>query len=342
MSRMATRGEVALPIRLAISLLVLLALVASITLVVWSATSVSGTRLTAVFTRSGQGLDPNSPVKVRGITVGGISSVTLNQQGRSVVSIYVDPGVRVPETVTATIEPSSVFGPKFVNLVPGDGETRGPYLLSGAVITRTLAPIDLSDSLSSAYEGLRVIDPQDVTTIVHTLGRGLDGKGPQLKEIVENSGKVFEVAHRRRAEFRRFIGDIGDLSTALGDKGDELVAISADTNAIMPDLLERADKARALLKEFDDVSHLFAHGLREHRRDLKSTVNSGESVASLFYSQLGLTGDGVRGLNRLLAVLNDLASGPGPNGKAQIKMETFISTDPCQLFLGACGPTNGG
>ncbi|MGW0588756.1 MCE family protein [Streptosporangium sp. NPDC002607] len=339
---MAARGEVALPIRLAISIVVLLVLAVSVAAVVRGASEVSGTRLTAVFTRSGQGLDPNSPVKIRGITVGGVGSVTLDRQGRAVVAIYVDPGVRVPQSVTATIEPSSVFGPKFVNLVPGSGETSGPYLLSGAVITRTEAPSDLSDSLTDAYEGLKAIDPQDVTTIVHTLGRGLDGKGPQLRAIIGDAGRVIKVAHRHRADFQRFIGDAGDLSAALADKGDELVAISADANVITPDLLKRADKVRALLKELDDVSHLTAHGLRKHRRDLKAAVNSGERVASLLYAQLGIAGDGVRGLNRMLAVLNDLASGQGPNGTAQIKMETFISTDVCELFVGACGSTKGG
>ncbi|MFF5204430.1 MlaD family protein [Streptosporangium sp. NPDC000396] len=334
-------GEVSLPVRLAISLGVVLILVLALVLVIRGAASASGTRLTAAFTRAGQGLDPNSPVKIRGITVGEVSSVTLNGKGRALVAIRVEPGVKVPETVTASIEPTSVFGPKFVNLILGSGEAGGPYLGDGALITRAEAPKDLSDSLSDAYEGLGAVDPNDITTIVHTLGRGLDGKGPQLREIVDSTGKIIEVAHRRRGEFRRFIGDAGALSTSLADKGDELVAISADVNVITPGLLKRADKVRALLREFDEISHLTAHGLRRHRGDLKAAVNSGERAAALLYAQLGVAGDGVRGLNRLLAVLNDLVTGKGPNGANQIKMEAFVATDICELFVGACGPTNG-
>ncbi|GAA3445913.1 MCE family protein [Planomonospora venezuelensis] len=337
----ATRGETPLPVRLAISVVVIVAVVATLVVVVQSTANRSGMRLTAAFTRAGQGLDPNSPVKIRGITIGGVSAVTLDGGGRAVVTMHVDPGVRVPETVTAAIEPTSVFGPKFVNLILGAGETGGPYLGDGAVITRTQAPVDLSDSLADAYEGLGAVDPKDITAIVHTLGRGLDGKGPQLREIVDGAGEVVGVAHRRRDEFRRFIGDAAALSGSLSDKGDEITGISADVNVLTPGLLERADKIRALLREFDELSSLTAYGLRKHRGDLKAAVNAGERAAALIYAQLGLAGDGVRGLNQVLVALNDLAAGQGPGGANQLKMAAFVATDVCELFVGACGSTNG-
>ena len=48
------------------------------------------------------------------------------------------------------------------------------------------------------------------------------------------------------------------------------MSISADLNVITPDLLERADKVRVLLDEVTSVSDLAAHGLREHRQDLRA------------------------------------------------------------------------
>ncbi|GIH95045.1 MCE family protein [Planobispora siamensis] len=336
------RGEVPLPVRLTISVVVIVVTVLTLVVIVRSTANHAGVMLSAVFTRAGQGLDTNSPVKIRGITVGGVSSVTLDARGRAVVTMHVEPGIKVPETVTAAIEPTSVFGPKFVDLVLGAGETTGPYLGAGAVITRTRAPVDLSDSLADAYEGLGAVDPADVTTIVHTLGRGLDGKGPRIGEIIDSSGKVVGVAHRHREDFQRFIGDAAALSESLSDKGDEVVGIASDVNVLTPGLLERADKIRALMREFDELSSLSAYGLRTHRDDLRAAVNAGERAAALIYAQLGLAGDGVRGLNQILNVLNDLVSARGPGGANQLKMEAFVATDVCELFIGACGSSNGG
>jgi phospholipid/cholesterol/gamma-HCH transport system substrate-binding protein len=335
------RRDLSLPVRVGIALVMVAAIAATLLYVVRSYGSVSGTPYSAVFGRSGQGLDASSAVKIRGVTVGGISSVTLNAKGRAVVTLHLDPGVKVPGTTTASIEPVSVFGPKFVNLILGAGEGRGPYLPAGAMIAKTQDPTDLSNSLGDAYGALSAVDPGEVTTIVHTLGRGLDGKGQELRGIVDNGGKVVDVAYRHRADAQRFLGDTAALADSLGGSGGQITGIAQDVNVITPDLLARADKVRALLAEMSTISGLAAHGLRKHREDLRAAVTSGERAASVIYAQLGLAGNGVRGLTTLLGVLNKLITAKGPGGYNQLNVEAFVATDLCELFVGACGATNG-
>ncbi|YCK40301.1 MlaD family protein [Actinomadura sp. ATCC 39365] len=261
-----SRFELPLAVRLGIALGVVLALAAATFLVVRGATEARGTRIEAVFGRAGQGMDTNSKVKIRGITVGDVTDVTLDARGRAVVTMHLQPGVKVPRTTVAAVEPLSVFGPKMIDLRPGAGETTGPYLDSGSVITDTKEPLDLSDTLGDAYRGLDAVDPRDVTVIVHTLAKGLDGEGRNLRELIGDAGTVVGVAHRQRERARRFLHDAAALGTALSDKGDELVSIASDADVITPDLLRRADKVRALLQEITSVSGLAAHGLRAHRR----------------------------------------------------------------------------
>lgn len=335
------RKELSLPFRLGVALAMLALLAAATFFVVRSAAEVSGTRVDAVFGRAGQGMDTNSPVKIRGITVGDVTNVSLNAKGQAVVTMHLQPGVRVPRSVVASIEPTSVFGPKYVNLKLGAGETAGPFLTGGAIITKTEDPLDLSDTLGDAYRGLDAVDPRDVTVIVHTLAKGLEGKGKDLRELIDDAGTVVGVAHKHRGNAQRFLRDTAALTGALADKGDEIVAISEDVNTITPDLLERADKVRAMLKEITDISELTAHGLAKHRQNLRAGVHSGERVAALIYAQLGLAGDGVRGVTKLVNLLNELIEAPGPNGSRQIQVEAFVSTDICELIVGSCGPTDG-
>ncbi|MFC4007425.1 MlaD family protein [Nonomuraea purpurea] len=336
-----SRFELSLAARVGIAFAVLVVLAAATVFVVRTANEIRGTRIDAVFGRAGQGMDTNSPVKIRGITVGEVTRVSLDAKGRAVVTMHIDPGVRVPRTATAAVEPASVFGPKFVNLRLGSGETTGPYLSGGAVITDTEDPLDLSDTLGDAYRGLDAVDPREVTVIVHTLAKGLDGKGERLRELIGDAGTVVGVAHRQRERARQFLRDAALLGTALSDKGDELISISSDVNVITPDLLRRADKVRALLQEITSISGQVAHGLAKHRENLRAGVHSGERVAALIYAQLGLAGDGVRGLNRLVDLLNELIEAPGPGGTRQLQVEAFVATDICELIVGACGPTDG-
>ncbi|HUR06049.1 MAG TPA: MlaD family protein, partial [Nonomuraea sp.] len=184
------RDEFSLPVRAGIALALILVLAATTILIVRTASEISGTRIDAVFARAGQGLDTQSPVKIRGITVGDVTKVSLDAKGKAVVSMAIQPGVRLPGTTVAAVEPSSVFGPKFVDLKLGTGETTGPYLASGAVITTTEEPLDLSDTLGAAYRGLNAVDPGEVTVIVHTLAQGLDGEGTRLRELIDDAGTV--------------------------------------------------------------------------------------------------------------------------------------------------------
>ncbi|MEV0619841.1 MlaD family protein [Nonomuraea sp. NPDC050404] len=333
------RAQLPLAARLGIALAVLAVFAASALYAVRSATHVPGTRLDAVFGRAGQGLDAGSPVKIRGVTVGEVTRLSLDPRGKAVVTMHVN--VRVPATTVASVEPASVFGPKYVGLEPGRGESTGPYLAAGAVITDTRDPLDLSDTLGDAYRGLDAVDPREVTVIVHTLAKGLEGQGTNLRELIDDAGTVVGVAHRHRARARQFLHDAALLSTALSDKGDELVGISSDVNVITPGLLARADKVRVLLQEITSVSGQVSHGLARHRDNLRAGVHSGERVAALIYAQLGLAGDGVRGLNTLIDLLNELIEAPGPNGARQLQVEAFIATDICELIVGACGPTDG-
>ncbi|GAA3559342.1 hypothetical protein GCM10022419_044900 [Nonomuraea rosea] len=335
------RFELSLAARMGIALAVLAVLAAATLYVVRAATELRGTRIDAVFARAGQGLDTNSPVKIRGITVGDVTNVSLDAKGKAVVTMHVEPGVKVPQSTVASVEPTSVFGPKYVNLKLGSGETTGPYLTAGAVITATEDPLDLSDTLGDAYRGLNAVDPREVTVIVHTLAKGLDGEGEHLRELIGDAGTVVGVAHRQRGRARQFLGDAALLGTALSDKGDDLVSISSDVNVITPGLLARADKVRALLQEVTSVSGQVGHGLSAHRQDLRAGVHSGERVAALLYAQLGLAGDGVRGLNRLVDLLNELIEAQGPGNSRQLQVEAFVATDICELIVGACGPTDG-
>ncbi|MFD0683191.1 MlaD family protein [Actinomadura fibrosa] len=304
-----------------------------------------GTTLTAEFGRAGQGLGPGTQVKVRGVTVGSVEHVTLTGQGKARLSLKLDPGTRVPDTASASIEPASAFGPKFVVLVPGAHAETGPYLASGARIARTSDPRDLSDLLADADSRLAAADPQEVYTIVHTIAQGLDGQGGKLRATIDQSGVLLNVAYDNRANARRFISDGATLSGSLADKGDEAVAITGDLNT----LIDAAAGGRGRLAGFadgiSDVSALVAHGFDKRGGQLREAFRSSERTAAIIYAQLGLVGDAVRTGNKLLPLYARLTSLPGPDGKNYLRSQGYLPTSPCALVLGLCGPygdVNGG
>jgi len=143
-----------------------------------------GYELTASFEGAGQNLDDESVIKLRGVDVGRVESIDLGDDHRAVVRMHIDPDVEVPETTVAVIRPISIFGPKFIDLVPGRGEGEGPFLADGDEIERTRSSLELGDILG---EELGVgqtqparLGPADGETFVGEIDAGETGrrKGP--------------------------------------------------------------------------------------------------------------------------------------------------------------------
>ena len=65
-----------------------------------SATSTAATSSPPASRAPGQDLDSESVVKVRGVNVGAVESITLDDQGRALVRLTIEPDVEVPETAT--------------------------------------------------------------------------------------------------------------------------------------------------------------------------------------------------------------------------------------------------
>ncbi|MEV4676383.1 MlaD family protein [Actinomadura sp. NPDC049382] len=334
--------EIPLPRRLLISAVTLAVLAGLLYVLVARPGRDPGTVLTAEFGRAGQGLGAGAPVKIRGVTVGSVADVALTGGGRARVALRLDAGTRVPDTVTASIEPASAFGPKFVALVPGAHAGTGPYLASGARIARTSDPRDLSDLLARADAGLGAVDAEEVGTIVHTVATGLHGQGARLRQTIDQTGILLDVAYKNRADARRFVGDAADLSGALSDKGDELVGISADANALIGTAARGRGRLAGFADGLSDVSLLAAHGFDKRGGQLGQAFRSSERTARIIYAQLGLVGDAVRTGNKLLPLYGELTDLKGTGGKNYIRTQGYLPTDPCELVLGLCGPYGGG
>ncbi|GGU91128.1 hypothetical protein GCM10010182_02420 [Actinomadura cremea] len=303
-----------------------------------------GLRLTAVFGQAGQGLGDGAPVKVRGVTVGSVERTELTGAGRARLTLRLDPGVRVPATASASIEPASAFGPKFVELTPGAGEHGGPFLASGAAIDRTSDPQDLSNLLAQADATLGAVDPTEVATIVDALAQGLDGQGVRLRETIDQVSVLTDVAHRRRAEARRFLTDAAGLTGTLAASGAgaDLVAAGGDAGTLIE---ETAAGGTGRLGDFADeisgLSGFVSHGFGKRGGQLGEAFRSGERAAAVIYAQLGLAGNAVRTGNGLLPLYGELTSLAGPEGKNYIRTQGLLPTDPCRLIVGVCAPQGG-
>jgi phospholipid/cholesterol/gamma-HCH transport system substrate-binding protein len=299
-----------------------------------------GTRLTADFDGASQGLTTSSPIKVRGVQVGQVEAIDLLSNGRARLTLRVNEGVQVPRTARASLEPESVFGPKFINLIPGAGETAGPYFPDRAHIAATSGSEDLDNMLSSADRMLKAIDPRDVAIIVGTLAQGLGGQGPQLRELLDDADTIVAVGHRNRQRAVRFTADLAQLAQVRGI-GDSVAGLAGDTNAIVGTAASGQDRLRRLTGETARLSGTLAGGLDRHGGQLGTGARSAERAAAFIYAQLGvgggIVGPSVNSIIDQLPIYRAATWPVAPQGRHMLAAKIMLPTDPCELILGICG-----
>jgi phospholipid/cholesterol/gamma-HCH transport system substrate-binding protein len=297
------------------------------------------THYSATFGRAGQGLDERSKVKIRGIAVGSVTGVGLDDKGRAVVRFEVDHGIRVPRTASAGIEPVSVFGPKDLTLDLGTDEGSGPYLSSGGTIAKTTDPQELSDTAWPAYRLTSAISPEEIATILHTFSEGLNGKGPALRRTIDNGSTVVNVAYRNKAALRQALVDIEGLAGTLSSRGDEIVGITRDFNTLSPVLNSRPDKITQLLDGAGRAAATVGDGLQNHGDQAGALIDSGGKLINVLYRQRKNTPLLLDGLNGFFGGISSIIRVPGPNDTLVAQVVNTLPLDLCLTFVDACPQT---
>jgi phospholipid/cholesterol/gamma-HCH transport system substrate-binding protein len=206
-------------------------------------------------------------VKIDGVKVGTVGSVTPTPQGKAAVTLNIDnPGFQdFRADATCTIEPQALIGEKYVNClptqprpegtplppplqkIPAGHEGAGQYLLP---VTQTSSPID-QDLLSDIGH---LPENQRLTIILNELGTGLAGRGGDLNAVLHRSNPALR-------ELEKVFGILASENKVLGN-----LAVEGD-RALAPIARDRRQFA-----EFFAQSTTVATATALHRHELAENL----------------------------------------------------------------------
>lgn len=283
-----------------------------------------GYTVTATFSATGQGLSDVSDVRIRGVEVGTVESVTLDVRGRAVVTMRLRPHVTVPRGTSAAIQPLSIFGPKFVSLDRSAAPAGAPALAAGASITDTTAPVELGDSVEELDRLLRAVDVTELATVVSTLSEGLSGVGEELGGVVAGSHTLAGELAGRRGQVDTLLSDGGRLAGRLADRGDDLVAIARDLNTVLPVIADRGPQLDRLLDDTAALSADLADVVAGHERDLDRLLRALERVSVPLRQRAPQLPAAVAALDGLFDLLGSVLNVEGAGGGLSAAVEGLL------------------
>ena len=180
--------------------------------------------VTAEFAES-PGLRSGYEVTYLGHAVGHISGVRL-VPGMSEVRLAIDRGVELPADVVAAARRRSAIGEPYVDLAPTPGTDPdvGPRLADGdrIVLSKTSSPLKYGDLFRSLDTLAKTIDPSSLSTVVKELAAALDGRGDDIRRIVQGSQDLTRTLSDNGDEIERLIDGVTEITDVLASHRDSL------------------------------------------------------------------------------------------------------------------------
>jgi phospholipid/cholesterol/gamma-HCH transport system substrate-binding protein len=123
-------------------------------------------------------------VKIRGVIVGEVLETRTDADGAEVVlGLFQDHTDSVPADVTGSIVPKTLFGEKYVSLIPASDSDEP--IQAGATIERTQVATEVEEVLSDLYPLLRAVQPAELNMTLNAIATALEGRGDQLGDNLE-------------------------------------------------------------------------------------------------------------------------------------------------------------
>lgn len=240
----------------------------------------SGVPVTLQVDRVGNQLTERADVKVRGLIVGTVESVsTESASGGADVALQLDPELvdQIPANVSARLIPKTLFGEKYVSLVLPEGTaTGGPSLGAGDVIPqdRSEEARELERVLDGMLPLLQAVEPQDIATTLGALSQALEGRGENLGQTLVRLQGLLEDFNPALPDLQADITGLADFSGHLADAAPDLLDALEDFSVSSRTLVEQRQNLRDLFGSVTGANDDLRVFLEANRENLISLAAS--------------------------------------------------------------------
>lgn len=256
--------------------------------------------VTAVLGRAGQGLGGGTDVKARGVIVGEVTDVRL-EDGHAVATLTLLPDARLPDPsrMQAVVSSKTFLGEKQLELLI-DGEIDEPFLSAGDTLgtpegTEVREPVDLFEAFGDFIEAIPAPE----------LGQVIQAFGTFTQEDAEIAGRNLDLSDELFAFQARTADEQIDRFSDLADIIEAVEPRTGDLNRLMRTLPRWTtvlpDRQLAFRQQMEALSS-FSLGLAEflevNESDLSRLNRLGQQVLLTIEPRVGEIGNIIHGAYR--------------------------------------------
>jgi len=227
------------------------------------------------------GLTADDMVRIAGVEVGTIQSISFNPDATVRVEIAIDDSVVLTEGSRAAIRYDNVIGGRYLALEEGTGGLR--VLPSGGTIpvARTQPALDL-DSVIGGFKPLfRALDPDQVNALTGQLISVLQGQGATIGSFLQQAAAVTNTLADRDVLIGQVIDNLNAVLGSLGSQTDRLDTAVTSLSDLVNELANRKTDVSNALAYTDAAAGSVADLLAQSRAPFSKVVHETDRTSSI-------------------------------------------------------------
>jgi virulence factor Mce-like protein len=243
-----------------VAFLVVLALLVALTVALYNKSFTKVVRVTLETDRIGNQLSAPADVKLRGLVVGEVRSVSSKGDGATVkLALDPDKAKLIPADVTAQLLPKTLFGEKYV-LLSAPYPAAGRHLQAGDVIPqdRTATALETERVIDDLMPLLQSLKPAELSMTLNGLATALRDRGDRLGRNLTQAGAYFARLNPSLPTLAQDMQGLADFSNSTADATPALLEVLDNLSASSRNLVDE----RAALDAFLASTGTFADSAR--------------------------------------------------------------------------------
>jgi phospholipid/cholesterol/gamma-HCH transport system substrate-binding protein len=197
----------------------------------------------------GNQLQSGSDVKIRGLIVGEVRSVSSTGDGAR-IQLALQPGAArsIARNVSARLLPKTLFGERYVELVPPSAE--GPAIAAGDVIPqdRSSNAIELEQVFDDLLPLLQAVEPQKLAATLNAMATALDGRGEQLGKNLVALDAYLKGLNPHLPTLTSDLHRLSSVATTYADAAPDLLTTVRNLSTTADTLVARQDSLGPFLR----------------------------------------------------------------------------------------------
>ncbi|KFK87903.1 ABC transporter substrate-binding protein [Streptomyces sp. JS01] len=218
----------------------------------------------------GNEMHANADVKLRGVVIGQVRSIATDGDGaRLTLAIDRDKLGQVPADVTAQMLPTTLFGARFVALVP-PRIPAATTLRAGAVIPqdRSSNAIELEQVLDNVLPLLTAVKPEKLSATLNAVSQALEGRGERLGETLTTLDHHLKKFNPQLPTLNADIKELVKVSTLYADAAPDVLDALRDATVTSSTLADEEARLAALHGTTTAAAQDVTSFLRENKDNL--------------------------------------------------------------------------